>query len=66
METFGLLKLLTSLLENPQSTPSASETEEVEENKIPPTEQPVERENAFLKMMQSHDERSKRIDKFHS
>ncbi len=66
METFGLLKLLTSLLDRPQTAPSVPETEAPEESKTPPTEQPVERENAFVKMMQKHDERSKRIDKFHS
>ncbi len=67
METFGLLKILTSLLENktqPQSQPPAQEKSEAQtEEKIPSPAIAEERENAFLKLLENHEKRSKEIDK---
>ena len=63
METFGLLKILTSLLESKQPAPTEPPPAEILEEKIPPSENTEERENAFLKLMERHEKRSKEIDK---
>lgn len=73
METFGLLKILTSLLDKtaqspllPSSTPPSSDdaphanADEKEKNDFPFPSQ--ERENAFVKLMERHQTQSKRID----
>ena len=66
METFGLLKILTSLLQSktaePFSPPTGETKEENPQEKIPLSEPVEERENAFLKLIERHNERSKRID----
>lgn len=73
METFGLLKILTSLLDktsqsplSPSSAPPSSDgaprvnADEKEKNDFSFPSQ--ERENAFVKLMERHRTQSKRID----